>query len=58
MQPEREPPDLAKDGQDRPKEPSTGKEKWVKPEIISFKPVTAAQGISYLPLDGISNLTP
>lgn len=31
---------------------------WVKPEIISFKPVEAAEGISYRPSDGIANLTP
>jgi hypothetical protein len=30
---------------------------WVKPEIVSFKPLAAAQGISYNPLDGISNLS-
>jgi len=32
-------------------------EEWVKPEIASFKPVAAAQGISYKPGDGISNLS-
>jgi hypothetical protein len=31
---------------------------WVKPEIVSFEPVKAAEGISYLPSDGVSNLTP
>lgn len=31
---------------------------WIKPEILSFKPVEAAEGISYRPSDGISNLTP
>jgi hypothetical protein len=31
---------------------------WSKPEIVSYKPASAAQGISYLPNDGISNLTP
>lgn len=35
----------------------TQREPWVKPEIVSFKPVSAAQGISYMPLDGLSNLT-
>mgnify|MGYP000923887997 CR=1 FL=1 len=30
---------------------------WVKPEITSFSPVAAAEGISYRPLDGIYNLT-
>lgn len=32
-------------------------EAWVKPEITSFAPVEAAEGISYRPLDGIQNLT-
>ncbi|WP_158241573.1 hypothetical protein [Novosphingobium sp. TH158] len=32
-------------------------EAWVKPEIVSFKPVEAAEGISYRPSDGLSNLT-
>lgn len=31
---------------------------WIKPEILSFKPVEAAEGIRYRPSDGISNLTP
>lgn len=30
---------------------------WIKPEIVSFKPIEAAEGISYRPRDGISNLT-
>lgn len=30
---------------------------WVKPEITSFEPVKASQGINYRPQDGISNLT-
>jgi hypothetical protein len=30
---------------------------WIKPEIVSFKPIEAAEGISYNPTDGISNLT-
>jgi hypothetical protein len=33
-------------------------EEWVKPEIASFLPAKAAEGISYRPTDGISNLTP
>lgn len=33
-------------------------EDWVKPEITSFLPAKAAEGISYRPTDGISNLTP
>ena len=35
----------------------TRTEGWIKPEIVSFKPIEAAEGISYRPLDGISNLT-
>jgi hypothetical protein len=31
--------------------------RWSKPEITSFKPITDAEGISYRPSDGISNLT-
>ena len=34
------------------------KEAWSKPEIVSYKPAASAQGISYTPLDGLSNLTP
>lgn len=30
---------------------------WVKPEITSFAPAKAAEGIFYLPTDGLSNLT-
>ena len=33
-------------------------ETWVKPEVKSFSPVKAAEGISYQPSDGIYNLTP
>jgi hypothetical protein len=32
------------------------KDVWVKPEIVDFKPVTVARGISYRIGDGISNL--
>lgn len=32
-------------------------ETWIKPEVVSFAPVKAAEGISYRPTDGISNLT-
>lgn len=32
-------------------------EPWVKPEVISYAPVGAAQGISYKPNDGLSNLS-
>lgn len=30
---------------------------WIKPAVTSFAPVKAAEGISYRPADGISNLT-
>jgi hypothetical protein len=43
-------------GEPDPAQPE--KQPWVKPEITSFLPVTAAKGIGYLPTDGISNLTP
>ncbi|MEO8259983.1 MAG: hypothetical protein ABI868_21740 [Acidobacteriota bacterium] len=33
------------------------KEAWVKPEIVDFKPVTVARGISYRIGDGLSNLS-
>lgn len=33
------------------------REAWSKPEIVSYKPASSAQGISYRPNDGISNLT-
>lgn len=31
---------------------------WIKPEVTSFAPVKVAEGISYQPMDGVSNLTP
>jgi hypothetical protein len=34
-----------------------GAAEWVKPEIVSFLPAKAAEGIRYRPTDGISNLT-
>jgi len=34
------------------------KDAWEKPEIVSYTPAKGAQGISYTPSDGISNLTP
>jgi hypothetical protein len=34
------------------------REEWITPTIASFAPVKAAEGISYLPGDGQSNLTP
>ena len=30
---------------------------WRKPEIVAYEPASSARGISYTPLDGISNLT-
>lgn len=33
-------------------------EPWVKPAVTSFAPVKAAEGISYMPSDGLTNLTP
>ena len=30
---------------------------WVKPQIQSFLPAKAAEGISYRPADGISNMS-
>jgi len=38
-------------------EGTEGREEWVKPEFTTFLPVSASEGISYRPLDGISNLT-
>ncbi|MDK2766914.1 MAG: hypothetical protein KYX69_04260 [Sphingomonas sp.] len=35
----------------------TEAEEWVKPEIASFLPAKAAEGIAYRPTDGLSNLT-
>ena len=32
-------------------------EEWIKPEIVSFQPAKAAEGIAYRPTDGISNLS-
>jgi len=31
---------------------------WIKPSITGYEPVKAAEGISYLPLDGLQNLSP
>jgi len=33
-------------------------EVWIKPQLVSFSPVKAAEGISYQPGDGLYNLTP
>ena len=30
---------------------------WIKPEVTSFAPVKAAEGLSYTNGDGLSNLT-
>lgn len=30
---------------------------WIKPAVTSFAPVKAAEGISYRPSDGLTNLT-
>lgn len=48
--------DSSKDPADAAIEPNA-KPEWMKPEITSFAPVQAAEGISYRPNDGISNLT-
>lgn len=49
-------------GEQSPKEEENARPaergEWVKPEIASFLPAKAAEGISYRPSDGISNLTP
>lgn len=34
------------------------RDEWVKPEIASFLPAKAAEGLAYRPTDGINNLTP
>lgn len=49
--------DVDLDAAHAPQRPAA-KEAWVKPEITSFKPVTAARGISYNRGDGLTNLTP
>lgn len=33
-------------------------ETWVKPEVASYAPVKAAEGISYNRGDGLTNMTP
>lgn len=35
-----------------------GKSGWVTPEITTYLPAKAAEGINYRPGDGLSNLTP
>ena len=48
------------DANDEPaaRHPTEPKQPWSKPEIASFLPASAAEGISYNPLDGLTNLTP
>ena len=36
---------------------SRDKPEWTKPELTGFAPVQAAEGISYRPNDGLSNLS-
>lgn len=36
---------------------SSNKPEWSKPEMTAFAPVQAAEGISYRPNDGLSNLS-
>jgi hypothetical protein len=43
--------------QPNPEPAAEVKEAWQKPEILSFQPAASAQGISYSPTDGVSNLT-
>ena len=43
--------------QDQDLEGAAPKGQWVKPDIVEFKPVTVARGISYRIGDGISNLS-
>ena len=49
--------DQPPNGADRDQADDLPKNEWVKPEIVSFLPVKAAEGISYRPNDGISNLS-
>ena len=39
-------------------QPEGAGEAWIKPEISSFEPVTASEGISDPPADGRPNQTP
>jgi hypothetical protein len=50
-------PDTREDVQKAPEPQVIERAPWVKPEIVSFKPVTAARGISYRIGDGLSNLS-
>ena len=36
---------------------AAAKPEWVKPELTAYAPVQAAEGISYRPNDGLSNLS-
>jgi hypothetical protein len=31
--------------------------RWVKPEIVAFEPINAAEGLGFNPMDGFANLT-
>lgn len=37
--------------------PAAQRDAWERPEIVSFRPVSAARGILYSPGDGLANLT-
>jgi hypothetical protein len=52
------PEEKGREGAVEPNGPSDDKQAWQKPEILSVQPAASTQGISYNPLDGISNLTP
>ena len=39
-------------------QPEGAGEAWIKPEISSFEPVKASEGISYTTSDGLTNQTP
>ncbi len=49
--------DLASSEEDRRLEDANAKPAWEKPAIVAYEPASSAAGISYTPLDGISNLT-
>ncbi len=37
---------------------SEAKKPWLEPDIVTFQPAAAAEGVSYNPTDGLTNLTP
>jgi hypothetical protein len=49
--------DTRDDNRQSPEPEIVEKAPWTKPEIVSFKPVTAARGVSFMIGDGISNLS-